>query len=664
MKTKNRKPNKLINEKSPYLQQHAYNPVDWYPWCSEAFQEAEKRDVPIFLSIGYSTCHWCHVMARESFEDPQVAQLLNEEFVPVKVDREERPDIDNVYMSVCQAISGSGGWPLTVFLTPEKQAFFAGTYYPKEGRYGNVGLMELLPFIAEKWKKDKKHLLKESEKLTDYLKRAQMEISGTVPDPQKLMEDAKKWFRKAFDTQWGGFGASPKFPSPHNLLFLMSQQGDYMEMVEKTLTQMYRGGIFDHIGGGFCRYSTDERWLVPHFEKMLYDNALLLLTYSEAYRKTGKELYRQVAERTATYVLRELTHEEGGFYSSQDADSQGEEGKYYLFLPGEIKEALGQREGEAFCRRFDITCGGNFEGKSIPNLLNNTDFFTQEKEETLVLLREYRKQRIELHRDDKILTGWNGLMIAALAKASVIFCDEKLWQAAQMAQNFVWEHLHQGGGSLLTRWCKGEAAFCGTLEDYAFFCWGLLECYSASFDVNYLEKALLVGRKMVEQFFDREQGGCFFYGEDSEALPLRPKEIYDGAMPSGNSVAVMVMKKLAFYTGSPEWKQIWEQQEDFLLKSVRQPAGHGFFMWYLTQQKQGQLICVSPDRNIMGALTRMEAEVIVKTGDNQEKLENIAPFLKEYPIPDQGAAYYWCSGQKCSRAVTSFEELKEISKMS
>lgn len=664
MKTKNRKPNKLINEKSPYLQQHAYNPVDWYPWCSEAFQEAEKRDVPIFLSIGYSTCHWCHVMARESFEDPQVAQLLNEEFVPVKVDREERPDIDNVYMSVCQAISGSGGWPLTVFLTPEKQAFFAGTYYPKEGRYGNVGLMELLPFIAEKWKKDKKHLLKESEKLTDYLKRAQMEISGTVPDPQKLMEDAKKWFRKAFDTQWGGFGASPKFPSPHNLLFLMSQQGDYMEMVEKTLTQMYRGGIFDHIGGGFCRYSTDERWLVPHFEKMLYDNALLLLTYSEAYRKTGKELYRQVAERTATYVLRELTHEEGGFYSSQDADSQGEEGKYYLFLPGEIKEALGQRQGEAFCRRFDITCGGNFEGKSIPNLLNNTDFFTQEKEETLVLLREYRKQRIELHRDDKILTGWNGLMIAALAKASVIFCDEKLWQAAQMAQNFVWEHLHQGGGSLLTRWCKGEAAFCGTLEDYAFFCWGLLECYSASFDVNYLEKALLVGRKMVEQFFDREQGGCFFYGEDSEALPLRPKEIYDGAMPSGNSVAVMVMKKLAFYTGSPEWKQIWEQQEDFLLKSVRQPAGHGFFMWYLTQQKQGQLICVSPDRNIMGALTRMEAEVIVKTGDNQEKLENIAPFLKEYPIPDQGAAYYWCSGQKCSRAVTSFEELKEISKMS
>lgn len=664
MKTKNRKPNKLINEKSPYLQQHAYNPVDWYPWCSEAFQEAEKRDVPIFLSIGYSTCHWCHVMARESFEDPQVAQLLNEEFVPVKVDREERPDIDNVYMSVCQAISGSGGWPLTVFLTSEKQAFFAGTYYPKEGRYGNVGLMELLPFIAEKWKKDKKHLLKESEKLTDYLKRAQMEISGTVPDPQKLMEDAKKWFRKAFDTQWGGFGASPKFPSPHNLLFLMSQQGDYMEMVEKTLTQMYRGGIFDHIGGGFCRYSTDERWLVPHFEKMLYDNALLLLTYSEAYRKTGKELYRQVAERTAAYVLRELTHEEGGFYSSQDADSQGEEGKYYLFLPGEIKEALGQRQGEAFCRRFDITSGGNFEGKSIPNLLNNTDFFTQEKEETLVLLREYRKQRIELHRDDKILTGWNGLMIAALAKASVIFCDEKLWQAAQMAQNFVWEHLHQGGGSLLTRWCRGEAAFCGTLEDYAFFCWGLLECYSASFDVDYLEKALLVGRKMVEQFFDREQGGCFFYGEDSEALPLRPKEIYDGAMPSGNSVAVMVMKKLAFYTGSPEWKQIWEQQEDFLLKSVRQPAGHGFFMWYLTQQKQGQLICVSPDRNIMGALTRMEAEVIVKTGDNQEKLENIAPFLKEYPIPDQGAAYYWCSGQKCSRAVTSFEELREISKMS
>lgn len=660
----NRMTNRLANEKSPYLLQHAQNPVDWYPWNEEAFAEAQKRDVPVFLSIGYSTCHWCHVMEHESFEDHEVAELLNQNYVSIKVDREERPDIDSVYMTVCQALTGAGGWPLTVIMTPEKKPFFAGTYFPKKGQYGGTGLMDLLAFITEKWNKDRQRLLKESEKITEFVKRRAEEDEKHQIQPKNLIEEANQYFADSFDKNWGGFGPMPKFPSPHNLLFLLEQKEmDFVSMAEKTLVQMYRGGLFDHIGGGFSRYSTDDRWLVPHFEKMLYDNALLVLAYAEAYRVTGKELYKAVADQTVNYVLRELTDEGGGFYCSQDADSDGEEGKYYVFAPGEIKKILGEEEGEAFCKRFDITMQGNFEGKSIPNLLKDPHFEKMPEEGTLEKLYQYRLKRTRLHKDDKVLTGWNGLMIAALARAGRIFGEDVYLNAAERAAEFVWEHLQYEDGRLLVRWRHGDAAYPGALEDYAFFTWALLECYSSTFDIAYLKRAVLTGNKLLELFFDEENGGCFLYGKDSEQLFVRPKEVYDGAMPSGNSAAALIMRKLSFFTGEQQWRSAWQKQQAFLVRRAHHhPAGHSFFLWQLCEEgkEQGQLICVSSEKLSIEALRQLPLEILVKTEENRSRVEEIVPFMKDYPMPAQGTDYYFCRHHQCSQPVHSMEEIEKI----
>lgn len=660
-----RKPNHLAGEKSPYLLQHAYNPVNWYPWCDEAFEKAVQQDIPVFLSIGYSTCHWCHVMAHESFEDQEVAEILNRGFVSIKVDREERNDIDAVYMSACQALTGSGGWPLTIVMTPDKKPFFAGTYFPKREKFGSLGLIEILTFLEKGWKDRRQDLLDESRRITGFLQQEQQLRGGKTESPQELISSGISYFSKAFDHKWGGFGPAPKFPSPHNLLFLLEQEEENCTaMAEKTLIQMYRGGIFDHIGGGFCRYSTDAQWLVPHFEKMLYDNALLLLAYSSAFSRTGNDLYKEIADRITQYVFRELTDEQGAFYCSQDADSEGEEGKFYVFAPGEIKQVLGESEGDAFCRRFDITGSGNFEGRSIPNLLKTGDYRKQEKQSQLEKLMEYRLSRTELHKDDKILTGWNGMMIAALAKSSVQLCRPDFLEAAFAAEAFVWKNLHGVDGKLLTRWRKGEAAFPAVLEDYAFFAWAQLECYSASFDEAYLEKAILLGEQILEQFFDWEQGGCFLYGKNSEELFLRPKELYDGAIPSGNSAAAFVMKKLAFFTGHEKWRRAWDLQKEFLLKNIRQPAGHSFFLWILTQEQrqQGQLICTARAAADVEKLAALDMDVLLKTEENKERLETAAPFLKEYPVPEKGAVYYFCRGNHCSSPVTSLDEVEKISK--
>ena len=410
-------PNHLKNETSPYLLQHADNPVDWYPWGEEAFRRAREDDKPVFLSIGYSACHWCHVMARESFEDQETAELLNRWFISVKVDREERPDVDSVYMAVCQAFTGGGGWPTSLFLTPEKQPFFAGTYFPKQRQGGMVSFGELLTLIHEKWERDRSALLGPAEEIVALLNQPKAENGKAEPE---LQEEAVRLYKRLFDRENGGFGGAPKFPSPHNLRFLLAYYGrrgdrDCLEMAERTLLQMYRGGLFDHVGGGFCRYSTDERFLVPHFEKMLYDNALLILAYCEAYSTTRKELYLLAAERTADFVLREMTAPEGGFYSAQDADSGGEEGKYYLFAPEEIVRLLGTERGESFNQHFDITETGNFEGKSIPNLLHSNPE-DRSFGDLLETVYQYRRGRYALHLDDKILTAWNGLMIAALCR--------------------------------------------------------------------------------------------------------------------------------------------------------------------------------------------------------------------------------------------------------
>lgn len=605
-------------------------------------------------------------MAHESFEDEDVAKLLNRSFISIKVDREERPDIDAVYMAVCQAFTGSGGWPLTILMTPEKKPFFAGTYLPKKERYGTMGLTQLLRFVEKNWKTNKNRLIEESEKITRFLEKTQENQDQQPGKPPKtLIKEGVEQLKRAFDPKWGGFGPMPKFPTPHNLLFLLAQEEkDCVEMAEKTLTQMYRGGIFDHVGGGFCRYSTDEMWLVPHFEKMLYDNALLLLAYAEGYVRTSEALYRDVAHKAADYVMRELTHEKGGFFCSQDADSEGQEGKYYVFAPGEIIQALGEHEGRKFCEAYDINFQGNFQGKSIPNLLKNQEYKQEAGRPFPGPLYRYRKHRTMLHRDEKILTSWNGLMIAALARAGVRLERSDYLKAALCAEAFIWENMHESGGKLLSRWYGGKADHPGTLDDYAFFAWALLACYSITFEPEYLKKACLVSKKMLEQFFDPIEGGGYLYGKDSEQLLIRPKETYDGAMPSGNAVAGLVMQKLTFFTGEELWQKSWEKQDCFLRQECHYPAGHTFFLWVLSQEREekGQLICVSSEDPPIEKLRDLGISVLVKTKDNQDAIEQVAPFLKNYPISEQGTDYYFCQGSTCQLPVHSLEELEIFTK--
>jgi len=589
------KPNKLIDEKSPYLLQHAYNPVDWYPWGDEAFQKAKTENKPVFLSIGYSTCHWCHVMAHESFENEEVAEVLNGYFVPVKVDKEERPDIDSVYMAVCQGITGSGGWPLTIIMTPDQKPFFAGTYYPRERRYNVPGLLEILDSAAKNWEEDRETLESAGDRIVHVLNGRQREqIRKNDPAAGKegktlkkeLIREAAESLYQSFDNWYGGFGASPKFPMPHNLMFLLryhqfEKEEHALEIVEKTLQQMYRGGIFDHIGYGFSRYSTDDKWLVPHFEKMLYDNALLAIAYLEAYQVTGNELYKTIAMKTLSYIAREMTGEEGGFHSAQDADSDGEEGKYYVFTPAEILELLGKPDGESFNEFFDITETGNFEGNNIPNLIKtkNYDPIPDNIRKRIPEVYDYRLTRTKLHKDDKVLTSWNSLMIAAYAKAYRALGDEKYIRTAERAAAFLMETMTGNGGKLFVSYRSGAASGSGTLDDYAYFTWALLELYEATLDLEYLEQARKRCGLMLTCFPDEEGGGFYLTDKDAERLICRPKDTYDGAVPSGNSVAGYVLIKLSKLTGIEEYYQAGSRQLEFLAKNAAAyPAGHCFAM--------------------------------------------------------------------------------------
>lgn len=580
--------NHLINQTSPYLLQHAENPVDWYPWCDEAFEVAKKEDKPVFLSIGYSTCHWCHVMAHESFEDEQIAKLLNQYFVAVKVDKEERPDIDSIYMAVCQAFTGSGGWPTTIFLTPEQKPFFAGTYFPKRGGYGQIGLEELLMTVHEKWQTDRAALVQSADEVVAFLNR-QTAAQGQADEV--LIRAAVKLFKRSFDPEYGGFGQAPKFPTPHNLLFLLkyyekNKDAEVLDMVEKTLLQMYRGGLFDHVGGGFCRYSTDACFLVPHFEKMLYDNALLILAYSKAYEITGKALYCAVAERTAEYVLREMVSPDGGFYSAQDADCEGEEGKYYLFEPEEITEILGELAGKEFCQYYDISEKGNFEGKNIPNLLKQQllkkEVPDYAVEAHLQAVYEYRKERYQLHLDDKILTSWNGLMIAAMGNLYRVTGNERYLKAAMQAQAFIQERLCEQD-TLYVSLRQGKRGEKGFLDDYAFEIFALLALYEATSDNGYLESARMFCKKVMETFHDEEQGGFFLYGRENEQLILRPKETYDGAIFSGNSAMAYNLVHLFLLTWDGEYEQLAKKQLDFMSgEAEKYPPGYSMFLLALS----------------------------------------------------------------------------------
>lgn len=555
--------NHLSDEKSPYLQQHAKNPVNWYPWGKKAFSKAQEEDKPIFLSIGYSTCHWCHVMAHESFEDEEVAEFMNEMFISIKVDREERPDIDKVYMTVCQMMTGSGGWPLTIIMTPEKKPFFAGTYFPKNTRFGRIGLIDLIKRIKEMWNNQRSELVNSADQITFNLQNIDQESPGKL-FTENTLKKAYQLLLRQFDATNGGFGSRPKFPTPHNLIFLLrfwkrTGEEKALEMVEKTLQAMRKGGIYDHIGFGFHRYSTDSIWLVPHFEKMLYDQALIAIGYIEIYQATKNEEYKKTAQEIIAYVLRDMISPEGGFYSAEDADSEGEEGKFYVWSLKELESILDKDELDLTIRIFNVKESGNYleeatskkTDKNILYLTNNMDGEIQERIKRIrIKLFDERKNRIRPHKDDKILTDWNGLMIAALAKAATVFHDDDYLKFAKKTVNFILSNLRDLDKRLLHRYKDGTSEINGYLTDYVFFIWGLIELYEATFDIFYLKTALELHKIQIKDFWDKAIGGFYFTAANSEKLLTRQKEIYDGAIPSGNSIAILNLLRLSYLTGN------------------------------------------------------------------------------------------------------------------
>ncbi|MBQ8802684.1 MAG: thioredoxin domain-containing protein [Tyzzerella sp.] len=641
--------NHLKNQVSPYLLQHVDNPVDWYPWCKEAFERAKAEDKPIFLSIGYSTCHWCHVMAHESFEDEEIAEILNQHFISIKVDKEERPDIDSIYMAVCQAVTGSGGWPTTIFLTPEQKPFFAGTYFPKTSRYGQIGLKELLLAVHDMWESNRNSLLESSEQIMSYLDETDY-YEGEADE--QMIHSAVRHYKRSFDETFGGFGSAPKFPTPHNLLFLMtyyekSRDKEALEMAEKTLLQMYRGGMFDHIGGGFSRYSTDRYFLVPHFEKMLYDNALLIMAYCRAYQITKNPIYFNIAEKTASYVLREMTAPEGGFYSAQDADSEGEEGKYYVFEPSEIIDILGEELGKEFNQYFDITDRGNFEGKSIPNLLKNQNV-SGKFDKHLQAVYEYRKKRYSLHLDDKILTAWNGLMIVAMCHLYRVSKNKNYLEEAIKAQEFIEDKLCEKD-TLYVSYREGKRGEKGFLDEYANEIFALIALYEATFDTNYLERAQNFCDKVLSDFYDEKQGGFFLYGKENEQLIIRPKGSNSGAVPSGNSLMAYNFVQLYFLTDEKKFEELAKRQIEFVTKEAgRYPAGYTMFLMALSDYMDPpeKITVVLKDKEELADLPcRMPLNAIVRVLDKA---------TDEYPLKNDKTTFYVCQGHVCKPPTNDF----------
>ena len=678
--------NRLANEKSPYLLQHKNNPVDWYPWGNEAFEKAKREDKLIFLSVGYSTCHWCHVTERESFEDEEVADLLNKYFVAIKVDREERPDIDHIYMTVCQAMTGSGGWPLTVIMAPDKKPFFAGTYFPKHSHYGRPGLMDVLEQIQEKWNSDKSEIINIGERISEAIK-PQFHADSSGKLGEDTLKKARLTMGKNFDPEYGGFGNAPKFPTPHNMAFLLrywKKTGDQetLAMVEKTLQSMHDGGIYDHLGYGFARYSVDRQWLVPHFEKMLYDNALLAMVYLEAYQITGRELYAGVAREIFAYVMRDMTSPEGGFYSAEDADSEGVEGKFYVWRPEEIKQVLGEETGELFCRWYDVTKKGNFEGHNILNRIysNTRDFDPgmgpEEWEKTLAeasqKLFAVREKRIHPHKDDKILSSWNGLMIAAMARGYAVLQDQKYLDASIRAAEFILSRLRNENGRLLARYRDGEPAYLAYIDDYAFLIWAMIELYQADRRPVWLRHALDLQENQNRLFWDAENGGYFFYGSDGEELLARPKEVYDGATPSGNSVAALNLLRLSRITRRDDFASMAETMfESFSGNINGYPAGHThFLMSFLFATTPGKEVVVVSGRHKadihreLQSLNRIfspEAVFLYRLqGEDYRELEAIAPFTRAMPVPENKTMYYACRDFACGQPVDDLAEVSRI----
>ncbi len=662
------KPNRLINEKSPYLLQHAYNVVDWYPWGEEALKKARNDGKPIFLSIGYSTCHWCHVFAKESFEDPVTAQMINKNFIPIKVDREERPEIDAYYMSAVQAMTGGGGWPLSVFLTPDLKPFYGGTYFPPEPRYGMPSFRQVLEFASKIWKERREEAISTGEQVAQAVQQRK-ETGPETGLTKDLLDGVYASLASSFDSSHGGFGSAPKFPLPLSLSFMLRyhyRTGKEMALTAatKTLDAMAAGGIRDHVGGGFHRYATDRVWLVPHFEKMLYDNALLAKVYAEAHLATKNEGYLRVARETLGWMGNELESEEGGFYSAQDADTEDGEGAYYTWTPDEVDAVLGKSRGGEFCREYGVTRAGNFEGRrSILHLASERTAQENGPESWRGELYQARLSRPRPRTDTKILTGWNGLAISALCAVGRVSEDGHI-ESAKRAADFILARCVRGG-KLLRCFSGGESGIAGTLEDYSFFVQGLLDLFETTWEARWLETAERLSSIMVEDFADPSAGGFFM---SMEAAPARLKEGYDGPTPSGNSVAALNLVRLFEITGDEKWRKLADRTLTCFAGDLEeQPSGHAYMACALDASVNGMKAAVitakkhdsaTPMVREISRAFRPDVLVVMADGENFSSLSRLSPLL-EGRMPGPTPVAYVCEGFACKLPAKTPEELGE-----
>ena len=674
--------NRLQHEKSPYLLQHKNNPVDWFPWSEEAFKKAREEDKPIFLSIGYATCHWCHVMEHESFEDEQIAKLLNDTFINIKVDREERPDIDSTYMTVCQMVTGQGGWPLTIIMTPDKKPFFAGTYIPKEARFQRIGLKQLIPGIAGMWKYEPEKIKKATQSIQDGFDRSLKFESGMFPGLEAV-DYAAEQLKLRFDNENGGFGTAPKFPSPHNLSFLLRQwfatkEDRFKDSVEKTLCKMRLGGIWDHVGFGFHRYSTDKKWLLPHFEKMLYDQALMMIAYTEGWQVTSNPLFRQTVFEIADYVSNNLSHSKGGFFSAEDADSDGEEGKFYVWETNEIQETLSNEESDFFSTTFNLLDEGNFEdeaskqltGKNIPFL---TDVLTDSESEKSNGIREKllieRNKRNHPLLDDKILTDWNALMIVALAKAGSVLNEKELINKAKNTFDFIDENLISGD-QLFHRYKEGESSINAFADDYSFLIWAAVELYEATFEVIYLRKAVAVSEQFIEKFWDPEEGAFYLTDKNSEELLGRQKQIYDGAIPSSNSVAMVSFIKLSRITGDTKFEEYANSIGEYFSSDLIRAGSSITFglqaVQFINNQPKEIVIvdCDDPKSEVTSKISSLFSpfKVCLFKHSKNNELEEVSNFATELSLKNDSITFYCCTDFSCEKPFNDLDELLNILK--
>jgi uncharacterized protein len=682
-------PNRLIQEKSPYLLQHAHNPVNWYPWGDEAFTKARQENKPVFLSVGYATCHWCHVMEKESFEDPQAAAALNDAFVCIKVDREERPDIDAVFMAACQLVTGSGGWPLNVILTPNKEPFFAGTYFPRTSRFGRLGVMELCRQIKALWHSDPQKIAEAVQGLAGHLEQV-----FVLPPPDghpldiRLLDEALARICRSYDPQYAGFDQAPKFPTPHRLMFLLrchhrTGNAQALEMVTATLTAMRLGGLWDHVGFGFHRYATDARWLVPHFEKMLYDQAMLAIAYAEAFQVTQNPFFKQTAGEILGYVLGDMTGSQGGFFTAEDADSEGQEGRFYVWQHAQFEDIAAQADRAIpWSRIFNLSPEGNFSEeatghRSGANILHMTRSWEQwagslnlpveRLMDAWAALREklndHRRQRVAPFKDDKILTDWNGLMVAALAVGARVLENPAYVAAARSAVGFIRTHLVDEGGGLLHRFRDGQATIAGKAGDYAFLIMGLIELYRTTYDTDLLEWAVALQAELDAGFWDRDGGGYFITANSETELPVRPKELHDGALPSSNSVALSNLILLSRLTGKSQWEERAHRlAEAFAPMAGRQPAAFAHYLNGLDLAlRSGQEVVVtggpeaSDTRALLKALQLPFAPHLVahlKSERNADRLSHVAAFTKDLASAGQQATAHICIGFNCQNSTT------------